>query len=160
MVAVCFQIIYLNKALVNFSTSVVTPLTFVFFSTMTLITSAVLYRGFNVSSAVNGVTIVLGFLVIVVGVGLIFQYNLKLTKLAQELVGEPELEENPLAVIQESFLHEGKHPAFRKQTTRESIPISGSPSATNIRLVSVSGHSLTLPRSRDELVSARNSQTL
>lgn len=57
---VIFQITYLNKALFHFSTAIVTPLNFVFFSTATLVTTAVLYQGFNVSSAVDAVTIVLG----------------------------------------------------------------------------------------------------
>jgi hypothetical protein len=73
-----FQINYLNKSLQHFSTSIVTPVNYVFFSTATLITSAILFRGFNVGSVVNAVSIILGFLVIVVGVSLLFQYNLKM----------------------------------------------------------------------------------
>lgn len=115
-IAVVFQIIYLNKALAAFSTSIVTPLNFVFFSTTTLITSAVLYqgifhlmKGFNVSSVVSAVSIIIGFLVIVSGVALLFQYNLKLNKLQQAFeegltaqMTEPEPEINPIAILARS----------------------------------------------------------
>ena len=81
VVFVCvFQIDYLNRALKYFSASIVTPLNFVFMSTTTLVTTSVLYQGFQVGSAVTAVTILIGFLVIVLGVVLLLQYNLKLTK--------------------------------------------------------------------------------
>ena len=76
-----FQINYLNKSLQYFSASIVTPVNYVFFSTATLITSAILYRGFNVSSTSDAIQIIMGFLVIVIGVSLLFQYHLKLNKL-------------------------------------------------------------------------------
>jgi Magnesium transporter NIPA len=76
-----FEVIYLNKALALFSATIVTPLNYVFFSTATLITTAVLYNGFNVESAVDAMTIIMGFFVIVIGVALLFQYNLKMSKL-------------------------------------------------------------------------------
>ena len=80
---VVFQINYLNKALAHFSATIVTPLNYVFFSTATLVTNAVLYQGFNVKSAVEALTVVMGFFVIVIGVSLLFQYNLKMSKLNQ-----------------------------------------------------------------------------
>jgi hypothetical protein len=125
--AVIFQVNYLNKALFHFSTSIVTPLNFVFFSTSTLLTSAILYQGFNVSSAVEAITIILGFsntfltfrfMTIVIGVSLLFQYNLKLSKLAQarwvEDINDEEeeiekaLEDGPLALMNEIFPFDGR----------------------------------------------------
>lgn len=94
-----FQINYLNKSLQFFSTSIVTPVNYVFFSTATLITSAVLFRGFNVATVVDGVSIVLGFLVIVVGVSLLFQYNLKLMNKAKIDEETPDDTPSPLTVI-------------------------------------------------------------
>jgi magnesium transporter len=91
-----FQINYLNKSLQYFSTSIVTPVNYVFFSTATLITSAILFRGFNVANVVDGISIVLGFLVIVVGVSLLFQYNLKLMN---KLKTETEILDLPLPPI-------------------------------------------------------------
>ena len=76
-----FQVNFLNKSLQHFSTSIVTPVNYVFFSTATLITSAVLFGGFNVSGASDAIQIIMGFLVIVIGVSLLFQYHLKLNKL-------------------------------------------------------------------------------
>eukprot|EP00842_Homolaphlyctis_polyrhiza_P004219 jgi/Hompol1/4799/HPOL_003909-RA len=112
-VAVVMQVNYLNKALSHFSTSIVTPVYFVFFSTATLTTSAVLYQGFNVATVVDGLSIVLGFLVIVIGVALLFQYNLKLNKMAVRFVEdindaenddeEQQSDQNPLKLMAESF---------------------------------------------------------
>ncbi|KAJ3253428.1 hypothetical protein HK104_007270, partial [Borealophlyctis nickersoniae] len=79
------QINFLNKALNTFSTAIVTPVYYVFFTTATLVSSAVLFRGFIIDSAVSGVSIVIGFLVIVGGVALLFQYSIKLTKLSDAL---------------------------------------------------------------------------
>jgi hypothetical protein len=76
-----FQVNYLNKSLQFFSTSIVTPVNYVFFSTATLITSTVLFGGFNGTGASDAVQILMGFLVIVIGVSLIFQYQLKLNRL-------------------------------------------------------------------------------
>ncbi|KAI9343944.1 magnesium transporter, partial [Obelidium mucronatum] len=69
--AVISQIHFLNKALNMFSTAIVTPVYYVFFTTMTLVTSAVLFRGFPVNGVVSGIMMVTGFLVIVGGVALL-----------------------------------------------------------------------------------------
>ncbi|KAI8911894.1 magnesium transporter NIPA-domain-containing protein [Gorgonomyces haynaldii] len=112
VLTVLFQVRYLNMALDHFSTSIVTPLNYVFFSTATLVTSAVLYQGFNVSSAIEAVTILMGFFVIVIGVALLFQYNLKLNKLAQvkwiedindEEENEANEEQSPLQLMRDVF---------------------------------------------------------
>ncbi|KAJ3276728.1 hypothetical protein HDV01_002781 [Terramyces sp. JEL0728] len=110
------QINYLNKSLQHFSTSIVTPVSYVFFSTTTIITSAILYRGFNVATLVDGMTIILGFLVIIIGVALLFQYNLKLNKLAQaqaandpevlelqSAIDEPRTDQDPITLMLQSF---------------------------------------------------------
>ncbi|KAJ3262257.1 hypothetical protein HK103_002670 [Boothiomyces macroporosus] len=110
------QINYLNKSLQHFSTSIVTPVSYVFFSTTTIITSAILYRGFNVATLVDGMTIILGFLVIIIGVALLFQYNLKLNKLAQaqaandpevfeleSAINEPRTDQDPITLMLQSF---------------------------------------------------------
>ncbi|KAJ3265817.1 hypothetical protein HDU77_003838 [Chytriomyces hyalinus] len=61
------QINYLNKALNIFSTAIVTPIYFVFFTTATLICSAVLFRDFSFSTPQQLVSALVGFLVIVSG---------------------------------------------------------------------------------------------
>lgn len=108
------QIIFLNKALNYFSPSIVAPIEYVFFTTMTLVSSAVLFRGFNVPTATAGVSMLIGFLVIVGGVALIFQYSLKLNKLKLVLhqvedindadmeAEEETMDENPI-----KMLHDG-----------------------------------------------------
>ncbi|KAJ3129325.1 hypothetical protein HK098_001737 [Nowakowskiella sp. JEL0407] len=77
------QINFLNKALNLFSTAIVTPVYYVFFTTATLVSSAVLFRGFPVANTIAGISILIGFLVIVGGVALLFQYSLKITKLKE-----------------------------------------------------------------------------
>ena len=107
------QINFLNKALNCFSPSVVAPINYVFFTTMTLISSAVLFQGFNVASVANGISMVVGFLVIVGGVALLFQYSLKLNKIrllstqiedindAEE--DEETTDENPIKIMTEGL---------------------------------------------------------
>ncbi|KAJ2998484.1 hypothetical protein HDV02_004492 [Globomyces sp. JEL0801] len=109
-----FQVNYLNKALAHFSASIVTPLNFVFFSSATIITTAVLFQGFNVATAAAGLTLVLGFFVIIIGVTLLFQYNLKMNKMtismrhAVDDINDEEMESeeydvNPLLLMQQTF---------------------------------------------------------
>lgn len=92
ILTIIMQINYLNKALNLFSTAIVTPVYYVFFTTCTLITSAVLFRGFSVSSTLGVVSILIGFFVIVGGVALLFDYNLKQTKTSL-MSFEPEFRE-------------------------------------------------------------------
>ncbi|KAJ3212403.1 hypothetical protein HDU67_003863 [Dinochytrium kinnereticum] len=77
---VIVQIHFLNKALNLFSTAIVTPVYYVFFTAMTLISSAVLFKGFSVTSTTSGVSLVFGFLVIVGGVAVLFQYQARSAK--------------------------------------------------------------------------------
>jgi hypothetical protein len=108
------QINFLNKALNCFSPSIVAPINYVFFTTMTLVSSAVLFQGFNVPTLAAGISMLIGFLVIVGGVALIFQYSLKLNKLKLVLhqvedindadmeAEEETMDENPI-----KMLHDG-----------------------------------------------------
>lgn len=65
------QMNYFNKALSQFSTSIVNPLYYVTFTTFTLIASFILFRGFNTTDAVNTLSLLSGFLVIFTGVYLL-----------------------------------------------------------------------------------------
>lgn len=62
------EIIYLNKALNIFNTSIVTPTYYVYFTSATIVSSAILFRGFGSSNPTVIVTVCLGFLVICGGV--------------------------------------------------------------------------------------------
>ncbi|KAI0970166.1 magnesium transporter NIPA-domain-containing protein [Xylaria arbuscula] len=73
------EIIFLNKALNIFNAAMVTPTYYVYFTSTTIITSAVLFRGFK-GTAVQIVTVVFGFLVICSGVVL-----LQLSKSAKDV---------------------------------------------------------------------------
>ncbi|KAJ3559006.1 hypothetical protein NPX13_g9602 [Xylaria arbuscula] len=73
------EIIYLNKALNIFNAAMVTPTYYVYFTSTTIITSAVLFRGFK-GTAVQIITVVFGFLVICSGVVL-----LQLSKSAKDV---------------------------------------------------------------------------
>ncbi|KAJ3395452.1 hypothetical protein HDU80_010346 [Chytriomyces hyalinus] len=81
---ILFQVHFLNKALSSFSAAVVTPIYYVFFTTATMISTAFLFQGFPVGDAVGGVSILFGFLTIVGGVALLFQYSLKLQQIAKD----------------------------------------------------------------------------
>ncbi|KAK4514412.1 uncharacterized protein ATC70_002007 [Mucor velutinosus] len=70
IVTLVIEIVYLNKALNLFNTALVTPTYYVIFTTMTIVSSIVLYRGFD-ASPVDVATCVLGFLSICSGVALL-----------------------------------------------------------------------------------------
>ncbi|KAH8680826.1 magnesium transporter NIPA-domain-containing protein [Xylariales sp. PMI_506] len=73
------EIIFLNKALNLFNAAMVTPTYYVYFTSTTIITSAVLFQGFK-GTATSIVTVVMGFLVICSGVVL-----LQLSKSAKDV---------------------------------------------------------------------------
>ncbi|KAL5340744.1 magnesium transporter NIPA-domain-containing protein [Aspergillus crustosus] len=73
------EVIYLNKALNIFNAALVTPTYYVFFTSSTIITSAILFRGFK-GSGLQIATVVLGFLQICAGVVL-----LQLSKSAKDV---------------------------------------------------------------------------
>ena len=64
------EIVYLNKALNLFNAALVTPTYYVFFTSSTIVTSAILFRGFR-GTAVTITTVIMGFLVICSGVVLL-----------------------------------------------------------------------------------------
>lgn len=70
IVTLVIEIVYLNKALNLFNTALVTPTYYVIFTTMTIVSSIVLYRGFD-ASPTDIATCVLGFLSICSGVALL-----------------------------------------------------------------------------------------
>ncbi|KAH0614067.1 uncharacterized protein H6S33_005953 [Morchella sextelata] len=73
VVGVCIltQMNYFNKALTQFSSSLVTPLYYVTFTTATLIASFILFQGFNTTDPVNTISLLCGFLIIFSGVYLL-----------------------------------------------------------------------------------------
>ncbi|KAI1166613.1 magnesium transporter NIPA-domain-containing protein [Nemania serpens] len=73
------EIVFLNKALNIFNAAMVTPTYYVYFTSTTIITSAVLFRGFK-GTATQIITVVFGFLTICSGVVL-----LQLSKSAKDV---------------------------------------------------------------------------
>lgn len=73
IVAVCIltQMNYFNKALDLFDTLIVNPLYYVTFTTCTLAASFILFKGFNTTSAINIISLLIGFLVVFSGVYLL-----------------------------------------------------------------------------------------
>lgn len=61
------EIVYLNKALNIFNAAIVTPTYYVFFTSTTIVTSAILFQGFR-GTPVTIATVIMGFLVICSGV--------------------------------------------------------------------------------------------
>ena len=106
--AVCIitQMNYFNKALSQFSTSIVNPLYYVTFTTATLCASFILFRGFNTTDAVNTISLLCGFLVIFAGV-----YLLNLSRgdpdghrlLKGKILEEDGIPTDPLTSIQTRF---------------------------------------------------------
>ncbi|KAK3985161.1 putative NIPA-like protein 1 [Cladorrhinum sp. PSN332] len=73
------EIVYLNKALNLFNAALVTPTYYVYFTSTTIISSAILFRGFK-GTPTSIITVVLGFLTICSGVVL-----LQLSKSAKDV---------------------------------------------------------------------------
>ncbi|ORX33947.1 magnesium transporter NIPA-domain-containing protein [Kockovaella imperatae] len=69
--SILVQMNYFNKALDTFSTNVVNPIYYVFFTTATIVASAIMFSGFNTSGGVNTVSLICGFLIIFMGVYLL-----------------------------------------------------------------------------------------
>ncbi|KAI5851365.1 magnesium transporter NIPA-domain-containing protein [Morchella snyderi] len=70
VITLVVEIIYLNKALNIFNAALVTPTYYVFFTSSTIVTSAVLFRGFKGTPS-SIATVVMGFLQICAGVVLL-----------------------------------------------------------------------------------------
>ncbi|KAI8369650.1 magnesium transporter NIPA-domain-containing protein [Radiomyces spectabilis] len=70
VVTLVVEIVYLNKALNIFNTALVTPTYYVIFTTLTIVSSTVFYRGFD-ASGTDITSCVFGFLIIVSGVALL-----------------------------------------------------------------------------------------
>ncbi|KAK9693986.1 hypothetical protein K7432_013651 [Basidiobolus ranarum] len=70
-ISILTQMNYFNKALNLFPTHVVTPIYYVFFTTATIVASALLFQGFNESNPVNLTSLFCGFFTIFVGVFLL-----------------------------------------------------------------------------------------
>ncbi|CAO3587253.1 unnamed protein product [Absidia cylindrospora] len=70
LVTLMVEIIYLNKALNIFNTALVTPTYYVLFTTLTIVSATVFYRGFE-ASGTDVTTCVFGFLIICSGVALL-----------------------------------------------------------------------------------------
>ncbi|KAN0064576.1 hypothetical protein ACQY0O_002204 [Thecaphora frezii] len=97
IVTLLVEINYLNKALELFNTATVTPTYYVIFTAATLITSIILQQGLS-ASAVDIVTLVLGFLVICAGIVL-----LQLSKIdPEDLQDKPGLDRGTTLLIRAS----------------------------------------------------------
>ncbi|KAJ1656435.1 hypothetical protein IWQ61_003992 [Dispira simplex] len=72
-VALCIvvQMNYFNKALEVFSTNIVNPIYYVFFTTATIVASITLFRGLNKTDTVDITSLICGFLTIFIGVFLL-----------------------------------------------------------------------------------------
>jgi hypothetical protein len=71
LTGVLLQLNYLNKALITFSTALVTPIYYVFFTTSTIVASALLFNEFAKSDGVKLTSSLSGFLVTFAGVYLL-----------------------------------------------------------------------------------------
>ena len=75
LACVLTQMNYLNKALDIFNTSLVTPIYYVMFTTLTIIASAILFREWEVMDPKDTIGAICGFLTIVFGVFLLHAFK-------------------------------------------------------------------------------------
>lgn len=89
-----YQVLTTNRALADHGAGIVMPIFFVFFTTATMITFAVLFAGSPSVPGVQVATLVVGFLVISCGVAILYSFNLRaLPKRVVELLTGEEEEE-------------------------------------------------------------------
>ena len=75
LACVVTQMNYLNKALDIFNTSLVTPIYYVMFTTLTIIASAILFREWEVMGSKDTIGAICGFVTIVSGVFLLHAFK-------------------------------------------------------------------------------------
>lgn len=118
------QINYLNKALNIFSTAVVSPVYYVIFTTFTLISAGILTGGtFNFQNAVNFTTLCFGFLTIVGGVALLFEYSLKLSRI------------EALAATRQGSENIGTHVGMEGRTSHDDVSAGDASSKLSLPLI-------------------------
>ncbi|GAN07340.1 DUF803 domain membrane protein [Mucor ambiguus] len=114
IVTLVIEIVYLNKALNLFNTALVTPTYYVIFTTMTIVSSIVLYRGFD-ASPVDVATCVLGFLSICSGVALLHNSKSQPSALVDEA--------DKLQDDDEKILLEDRHLDHEQQQDQQQQPV-------------------------------------
>ncbi|XP_067914163.1 magnesium transporter NIPA2-like [Heterodontus francisci] len=75
IISISTQINYLNKALDTFNTSIVTPIYYVFFTTVVLICSVILFKEWNNVEIKNVIGIISGFCTIILGIFLLHAFK-------------------------------------------------------------------------------------
>ncbi|XP_078534349.1 LOW QUALITY PROTEIN: magnesium transporter NIPA3 [Lissotriton helveticus] len=75
VISVSTQINYLNKALDTFNTSIVTPIYYVFFTTMVVTCSVILFKEWNSMGASDMIGTLSGFLTIITGIFLLHAFK-------------------------------------------------------------------------------------
>ncbi|PGH02804.1 hypothetical protein GX51_04416 [Blastomyces parvus] len=123
------QMNYFNKALSQFSTSIVNPLYYVTFTTATLCASFILFHGFNTTDPVNTISLLCGFLVIFSGV-----YLLNLSRTDPDgvaLIGKGDEDGVPtdgIASIQTRLSLQNRRSVDRHRRSSSSLDYYGGPS--------------------------------
>ncbi|KAL7316152.1 hypothetical protein PS15m_005287 [Mucor circinelloides] len=116
VVTLVVEIVYLNKALNLFNTALVTPTYYVIFTTMTIVSSIVLYRGFD-ASPVDVATCVLGFLSICSGVALLHNSKSQPSALSEE--AEKLQDDDEKILLEDRHLQQEQHdqqPVVRRRS--------------------------------------------
>ena len=84
---IAVQMNYLNRSLDTFNTSLVTPIYYVMFTTMTIIASGILFKEWNILTAKDIVGALCGFITIICGVFLLHAFkdiNVKISDLIEK----------------------------------------------------------------------------
>jgi drug/metabolite transporter (DMT)-like permease len=126
-----YQIYWLNLALATFNTAVVTPVYYVLFTTMTMVSSCFLFRRFAAEGgAPEIIATLLGVAVIASGVALLYDFNRDLLKQTDEFTKMDELESPTTAVESQVTL---TVPDV-EPVTKLDIPMVTTPSATSLQI--------------------------
>ena len=75
LVCISIQMVYLNKALDVFPTSVVNPIYYIFFTTFVIVASSILFREWRSLEAKDVLTSIIGFVVVIIAIFLLSAFK-------------------------------------------------------------------------------------
>ncbi|MEE6462095.1 hypothetical protein FKM82_001492 [Ascaphus truei] len=136
ILSVGIQINYLNKALDVFNTSLVTPIYYVFFTTMVVTCSVILFKEWNSMDISDVIGTLSGFLTIIIGIFLLHsfkntnvtwsQITLSVKKEKQTLLDGQEDQHRLLENIEHSLLvFEDDNPIFSRANQHKNMHLDG-----------------------------------
>lgn len=136
-VAVCIaiQMNYLNKSLDIFNTSLVTPIYYVMFTTLTIIASAILFREWEELTTVEVIGALCGFITIVCGIFLLHAFK-DVSFSLRDLINLTNRQNGAREATNQTLGSESRQSSFHRGSSSMVIPMDGIQMQVNPRRTS------------------------